>query len=155
MASGRAAVILTRIYGYACLVLLCASLTLFGLWQYEVGRKHKALAAFGAAQVKAQIAAREAEHRHAVALAEIAEQYEQDKRAADEAQRKLVADLRAGTVRLQNRWRGCEATSAATAGELDAAARDREASAGRIVRAARDADDWIKRLQEIVKQDRK
>ena len=146
--------ILTRIYGYACLVLLCASLTLFGLWQHADARRMKLAASIGEMAFKAQVEARETERRHSLALAEIAEQYEQDKRAADEAQRKLVADLRAGTVRLQNRWRGCEATSAATASELDAAARDREASAGRIVRAARDADDWIKRLQEVVRSDR-
>lgn len=52
-------VILTRIYGYGCLVLLCASLTLGVLWQYEVGRKHKLIASMAKAQVAAQLEANE------------------------------------------------------------------------------------------------
>ena len=36
--------ILTRVYGYGCIVLLCASLTFGALWQYEKGRKHKLIA---------------------------------------------------------------------------------------------------------------
>lgn len=147
--------IVTRISLYANLVLLIACMTLGLLLQHERGRKHKALVELGRLQVAAQIAAREAEHKHAQAVAAIAEQYEQDKRAADEAQRKLVSDLRSGTERLQKRWAGCAAEVGRTAAELDAAARDREESAGRIVRAARDADDQIRGLQDVIRQDRK
>ena len=140
------------LYANAALLILCMALGL--LLQYEQGRKHKALAELGKAQVAAQIAAREAEHRHAQAVAAIADKYEQDKRAADEAQRKLVSDLRAGTVRLQDRWAGCVSEAGRTAAELDAARRDREDSAARIIGAGRKADDQIRRLQEVVRSDR-
>lgn len=99
----------------------------------------------------------DSERRHAADLAAIAEAHEEDKRNAEAAYERDVADLRAGNVRLQNRWRGCVATSeaiASGAAEPDAAARDREESAARIVRAARDADDWIKRLQDVIRSDR-
>ena len=99
--------------------------------------------------------ARDAEHAKAEQIAAIANQYEQDKRDADEAQKHLVGDLRAGAVKLQDRWRGCVSDAAATAAERDAAAADRDASAARVVRAARDADDQIRALQAIVKADRK
>ena len=139
------------------LLALCA-LTATGVQtlrlKYQEGRAAKWAAAAAEAEVKAQLEAREAERRKAAELAAIADKYEQDKRAADEAQRKLVADLRAGTVRLQNRWAGCVSDVAATAAELDATRRDREESAARIVRAARDADDQIRALQDVVRKDR-
>ena len=122
---------------------------------YVEGRNDKLAQALGKAQADAQIAARKAEAEKAQAIAAIADRYEQDKREADEAQKRLVADLRAGAVRLQDRWRGCVSDVAATAAERDAAAADREASATRVVRAARDADDQIRALQDIVKADRK
>lgn len=52
---------------------------------------------------------------------------------------RLVASLRAGTVRLQDRWAGCVSASAQAAagpGTADAATDDRRRSAARIVRAA-------------------
>ena len=105
-------------------------------------------------RLAASEAARKAEQAHADALAAIAEQHEQDNRDAEADHARVVDDLRAGKTRLQLRWRGCEATTAASAGQLDAAARDREESAARIVRAAREADDWIKRLQDVIRSDR-
>lgn len=125
----------------------------FALQHQRLRTAHYATA-YAKAQTKAVLEAREAEQRHANEIAAIADKYEQDKRAADEAQRKLVSDLRAGTVRLQKRWSGCVSGSASTAAELDAAARDREESAARAVRAARDADDQIRALQDVVRKDR-
>ena len=112
-------------------------------------------AAQSEARAAALTLARNAEHAKAEQIAAIADKYEQDKREADEAQKRLVGDLRAGAVKLQNRWRGCVSDVAATAAERDAATADRDASAARVVRAARDADDQIRALQEIVKADRK
>lgn len=127
---------------------------------YAEGRIAHWAAAAAKAQASAVLAAREAERQRAIDLAAIAEKYEKDKRDAEVAQTQLVDALRAGTVRLRNLWQGCQATGrvsgvAASAAESDAAARDREASAARIVRAARDADDTIKRLQDVVRTDRK
>lgn len=145
---------LLRISLYANLALLVIALVFGGVAKYEVHRKNVFIAQYAKANVEAQIAARQAEQRHAREMAVIAEKYEQDKRAADEAQRKLVTDLRAGTVRLQDRWAGCVSDASRTAAERDAAARDREESAARIVRAARDADDQIRALQDVVRKDR-
>lgn len=139
---------------YLNAILIAACLLLGGMWKYEVQRKELVIAKYAKANFEAQVAARQAEQKKARELAAIAEQYERDKRAADEAQKKLVADLRAGSVRLQKRWAGCVSDVAATAAERDAAARDREESAGRIVRAARDADDQIRALQGIVRKER-
>jgi len=125
----------------------------FALQHQRLRTAHYATA-YAKAETKAVLEAREAEQRHANEIAAIADKYEQDKRAADEAQRKLVRDLRAGTVRLQKRWSGCVSEAAASAAESDAAARDREESIARVLRAARDADDQIKRLQEVVRKDR-
>jgi len=137
------------------LILLAATGVQTARLHYQEGRNAKLAAALGKAQADAQIAARKAEAEKAQAIATIADKYEQDKRESDEAQKRLVADLRAGAVKLQNRWRGCVSDVAATAAERDAAAADRDASAARVVRAARDADDQIRALQAIVKADRK
>ena len=99
------------------------------------------------------------ERRKAERLAEIADQYEVERREIETRTEALVADLRAGNVRLHNRWKGCEATSelsgaAAAALSADAAARDREESAGRIVRAADEADAIIRGLQAVIVADR-
>jgi len=104
--------------------------------------------------------ARRIEQEKAADIAAIAERYEQDKRDAKAVQDAVVAGLRSGNVKLRTRWQGCEATTrvsgaAASAAESDAAARNREESAGRAIRAARDADDQIRRLQEVVKADRR
>ena len=99
--------------------------------------------------------ARDAEHAKAEQIAAIANQYEQDKANAQKAADRTIADLRAGNLRLQNRWRGCVSGATPGPGEPDAAADDRAASAGRIVQAADEADATIRALQEIVKADRK
>ena len=112
-------------------------------------------AKWDAQEVKDAAASIEAERRHQAALTAIAEKYEQDKRDAEEANRRLLADLRAGNVRLQDRWAGCVAQAGRSAAELDAAARDREESAARIVQAARDADAQIRGLQDVIRADRR
>lgn len=139
---------------YANLALLIACITLYALWQHDAGEVARYETRQAQALADATQAARKAEQQKAKELAAIADAYEKDKRDAEVAQRKLVDDLRAGNVRLQKRWAGCVSDVAASAAELDAAARDREESAARIVRAARDADDQIKGLQDVVRADR-
>ena len=147
---------------YGCYVALLATVVALAATgvqtmrlHYVEGRNAVLAQALGKATADAQIAARKAEAEKAQAIAAIADKYEQDKRDADEAQKRLVGDLRAGAVKLQNRWRGCVSDAAATAAERDAAADDRTESAGRIVRVAAEADATIRALQEIVKADRK
>jgi hypothetical protein len=103
----------------------------------------------------AEKAAREIEQRHAKDMAEVAAKNEQDKRNAQADHDRLVRDLRTGNVRLQDRWAGCVSEAGRTAAELDAAKRDREESAARIVQAARAADDQIRGLQDVIRADRK
>ena len=150
-----AAVALLGIGGYAGYALSNMAWTATSALHEAEDRKRDAEHA--AALANATQAVLDAERAHAADLAAIAEAHEQDKRNAEAAYQRDVADLRAGNVRLQNRWRGCVATSeaiASGAAEPDAAARDREESAARIVRAAREADDCIKRLQDVIRSDR-
>jgi hypothetical protein len=103
----------------------------------------------------AEKVARETEQRHAKSMAAIAEQHEKDKRDAEGAQRALVDALRAGNLRLQDRWAGCVSEAGRTAAELDAAKRDREESAARIIAAADQCDAQNRGLQDVIRADRK
>jgi hypothetical protein len=107
---------------------------------------------------EAESRARKADQDKALALNAIAEQHEQDKTHAQHDQDQLVADLRSGAVQLRDQWATCRATSevlvAAGSSRPDAAARDREESVGRIIRAARDADDTIRALQAALTKER-
>jgi hypothetical protein len=122
---------------------------------YAEGRLTHWVAEAAKQSAAAQMAARKAEQDKAQALAEVANQYEQDKAHAKAAADRTIADLRAGNLRLQDRWAGCVPGATPGAGQPDAAADDRAASAGRIVQAADDADAQIRGLQEALKADRK
>lgn len=109
---------------------------------------------------KASELARKAEQAKAAEIAAIGEKYEQDKQANDRKQADLVASLRSGAERLHQRWQAALATSelsrtVASAAELDAAQRDREGSAVRIIAAADRCDAQVKGLQEVIRADRK
>lgn len=103
--------------------------------------------------------AREMEHRHAADMERIGREHLEQLTNAQAESDRLVADLRAGTVRLQERWRGCGASTdvpdplAGTAAP-DAAAIDREESASRIVRAAAECDAQVRGLQAVIRADR-
>ena len=85
----------------------------------------------------------------------IADQYERDKRDAEFDARRLVADLRNGRKRLQERWT-CPGVPAANAGasEPDAAVGSRAESAGRIIAAADECDAQVRGLQEFIRSER-
>ena len=88
---------------------------------------------------------------------EIAAQYEQDKIHAEADAKRTVADLRAGNLRLRAQWKGCETglpQADGAAGQPDAVADDRAESAGRIIRAADEADAQIKGLQDFIRSER-
>ena len=112
--------------------------------------------------IKGQIAseaARKHEQADAQANARIAEAYEKGKQDAEAAGKRVADNLIAGNLKLRKRWQGCEATdrvsdAATRAAESDAEAADRAESAGRIVRAAREADEQIKGLQDILRAER-
>ncbi|RZZ85694.1 endopeptidase [Pseudoxanthomonas winnipegensis] len=108
-----------------------------------------------AAEQKARAAEQAASNRQN----EIANAYEEGKAAAQAAGDRVAADLRAGNLRLQQRWASCAATTdlsgaARTASQPDAGADDRAASASRIVRAAAECDAQVRGLQALVRSDR-
>ena len=158
----RAAVIVKVLAG-----LLLISLGVIGWQRIEVSHyksqvasittKHAVDAQYVAEMVtKASEAARAAEQTQAAAFDAIARQHEQDKADAQAEADRVAADLRAGRLRLQDRWATqCLATEvAARAGTADEGRADREASAGRIVQAARDADNQIRGLQAVLMAER-
>lgn len=105
-----------------------------------------------------EVEARATEQRHAADMTRIGREHREELNDAQTAADRLVADLRAGNVRLQERWRGCAAASLpgtnGGSGGADEGTRDREESASRIVLAARRCDAQVKGLQKVVLSDR-
>ena len=133
--------------GIAALLLGIATGSTLG-YRYESARaeaKYQShLAADRQAEENAQRVARMHEYELALAANAAAESYEKGKKDAENESQKTVADLLDGSLRLQNRWAGCEADrmseAATTAGKLNAATRDRAESASRIIAAAAACD---------------
>jgi hypothetical protein len=124
----------------------------------EKTRLDERLAADDRAAKLADLDARKREFEWTLAASAASQSYEQGKHDAETNAANVIADLRAGTVRLQNRWAGCEAhrraDAAGVARQRDAAATDREESASRIVRAADECDAQVRGLQEILISER-
>lgn len=104
--------------------------------------------------------ARAKELANAKANAETKAKYEKELQDAQDKADRTIADLRAGTLRLRKQWQ-CPAiasagvsTPAAGGSVAAGSADDRDQSAGRIVRAAAEADAQIRALQRIVIEDR-
>jgi len=101
---------------------------------------------------------RATEHTQADKLAAIGVKHEEDRAAAPAVADAVVADVRAGDLRLRDGWAGCEtrrlSDAAAAAVERDAAAQRRADFAGAVVRAGRDADDQLRACQAVVAADR-
>lgn len=100
-----------------------------------------------------------ASREYALAMEAAAKTYEQEKQDAEQRAEKLAGDLRAGAVRLRERWQGCPASSsvpavASSASQSDAGAEDRSESAARIVRAAAECDAQVRGLQAVIRADR-
>lgn len=97
------------------------------------------------------------ERARADRMTRIAEQYEQDKTDAQAKADAVIADLRAGATRLQDKWLGCQAgmpPSFPGTSQLDAGAEDRAEGAAAIVRAAAECDAQVRGLQRVVMEDR-
>lgn len=107
-------------------------------------------AAFAAAEAAGRTL--QAERAGAVAANTLAAQYEREKVDAQTASDRVIADLRAGNLRLHQRWQASVATgqlsaAAAAASEPDGAADDRIESAGRAIGAAAQCDAQVRALQ--------
>lgn len=106
----------------------------------------------------AETRARQAEHRHAADMARIGREHQEALKDAQASSDRLVADLRAGTVRLQERWRSCTARLpgvGASSGGADEEARLQAESLGRIDRAVAECEAQIIGLQGVTQSDRK
>jgi len=143
-------------------VLALASI-LLGAWMLGDHHGHavvqarfdKHLLADKAQQLAAEKSAREQEHAQAVEVARLMDENAKQ-RAADEAsEKRLVDDLLSARRQLRARWTCGVPATPGRAQEPDGATRDRAESAGRIVRAADDADTQIRALQDFIRAERK
>jgi hypothetical protein len=151
--------ILTR-----ALLVAVAALALLAIWQR--GTVAQAEHAQENAQVAKKVAEQERDNAIAVIAVErqrvkraeaVATQYEQEKADAESKGAAVADGLRAGNIRLQQRWAGCEARVsdlAASSGPVDDSADDRAEGASDLVRAAAEADAQIRGLQALVRADR-
>lgn len=97
--------------------------------------------------------------QRAEAQAAAASQYQKALNDANRRADATVADLLAGNLRLRKLWQGCQAVSAAGSAAaagfgVDGGTDDRDASAGRIVRAAAKCDAQVRGLQAVVRGER-
>lgn len=106
---------------------------------------------------KAVADARAVEVAQAKALADIAAKFNQERDDARKDSEKLLADLRAGNVRLRREWQGCEAGAAgrvpAGAGSGPGAHADaelRREGARDLVGGADECDATIRGLQAVI-----
>lgn len=112
------------------------------------------------AEVNDLKAARDTEHRKAKEAQVIAAKYEDEKRAIETESARVVADLRAGNLRLRKLWEAQAATAdlsraVASTSQPDDQAADRAESASRIVRAAAECDAQVRGLQAVIEADRR
>lgn len=126
----------------------------------------KALAKIALDRETASEAARAAEKKHAADLAAADATYQENLKHAQDSSTRLVADLRAGNVRLRSQWDACLASAAVpvlagSAGREDAGPGLWPAGEGTVlgditdqIHDADDADAWIKYLQSVIKADR-
>jgi len=147
----------------AALVFVVWSAAMLGAgWAWRGDRAESAearqQASSSAAVVEQVNQARATEHTQADQLAAIGVKHEEDRAAAPAVADAVVADVRAGDLRLRDGWAGCEtqrlSDAAAAAVERDAAAQRRADFAGAVVRAGRDADDQLRACQAVVAADR-
>jgi hypothetical protein len=127
------------------------------LADYKAEQEAKALEAAKQLTVESE-RRRQAETTLAATNATIGQQYQEDLQNAKTSADGVLADLRAGNVRLRNELAGCQAGRGADADasrrELDAAAELRNEIASRIVRVGADADAQVKGLQRQLEADR-
>lgn len=147
------------IRAYLAAAALLAGLSFWAGWEWrdrsaDLADSRKEVAE-SRAETAAHVAARTAEHEQADKLAAIGAKHEEDRAAAPSVADALVADLRAGNVRLRKEWAGCEtqrlSEASAAAVERDALAQRREQLAGAVVRVGRDADDQLAACQAVIR----
>lgn len=109
---------------------------------------------------KAERIARRTEQAHALALSQVADQYEKDKLNDQAAHARDVAGLNSDKLRLRAHWQGCKATAelsgnAASAALADAAEQLRRADTATLIGIGREADTKERGLQQVIRADRR
>lgn len=147
----------------AVLVFVAWSVAMFGAgWAWRgdraEGAEARQQAGAGAAQLQQINQTRATEHTQADKLAAIGAKHEEDRTAAQAVPDAVVAELRAGTVRLRHDLATCHtdrlSEAAAGAGERDAPADLGVTIAGPAVGIGREADDQLRACQAVVAADR-
>jgi len=144
------------------LALVLTALAFAAGWTWRGDRAEGAEAnqrAAGAEAVVDQVnQTRATEHAQADTMATIGANHEEDRAAAEAVPDAVVADLRAGNLRLRGDLATCHTASLSQAvartAERDEATQRREEFAGRVVRIGRDADDQLRACQAVVAADR-
>lgn len=148
---------------YGLLAALIAALLFAGIQSYRLNSERTAHAVTKAghaevlrklaeATAKAANAARRREAEVNAILAESENIRQEDVANAIENEKRIVADLRAGNLRLREQWAGCQSRAtvpgdAGPIGGVDAGAELRREAAGRVVRVGDDADAHVTGLQ--------
>ena len=157
--------------------LWAGSLVAVGWWQYAAGsddvaadwqaQENEELRAATARIEQLQAEATAKERAHGEALSAIDVRYQNELKNANDSHQRLVAELRAGSLRLRDQYAttgancgGASGGTAATAGERDGeAGTDLSGPAtGFLLDLTKEADDAVRQLsacQEVVIEDRK
>lgn len=100
--------------------------------------------------------ARATEHQQAESMATIGAKHEEDRTAAEAVPAAVVADLRAGNLRLRDDLATCHterlSEAAAAAGERDARAELRPEVAGAALRIVTDAEHHVLACQAVIRR---
>lgn len=147
---------------YALLAAVAIALSFWAGWSWRgdraEGAEARQQAGASAALVEQVNKARVTEHTQADTMAIIGAKHEEDRAAAEAVPAAVVADLRAGTVRLRHDLATCHtgrlSEAAAGAVQRDAPADLGVTVAGPAIGIGRDADDQLRACQAVIAADR-
>ena len=147
---------------YALLAAVAIALSFWAGWSWRgdraEGAEARQRAGSSAAVVEQVNKARVTEHTQADTMATIGAKHEEDRAAAETVPAAVVAELRAGTVRLRHDLATCHtgrlSEAAAGAVQRDAPADLGVTVAGPAVGIGRDADDQLRACQAVIAADR-
>lgn len=147
---------------YALLAAVAIVLSFWAGWSWRGARAEGAearqQAGASAAVVEQVTEARVTEHTQADTMAIIGAKHEEDRAAAETVPAAVVAELRAGTVRLRHDLATCHtgrlSEAAAGAVQRDAPADLGVTIAGPAIGIGRDADDQLRACQAVIAADR-
>jgi len=147
---------------YALLAAAAIALSFWAGWSWRgdraEGAEARQQAGASAAVVEQVNKARVTEHTQADTMAIIGAKHEEDRAAAETVPAAVVAELRAGTVRLRHDLAACHtgrlSEAAAGAVQRDAPADLGVTVAGPAVGIGRDADDQLRSCQAVIVADR-